>query len=1250
MLIASLNCRGLGKTLKRRHILTQLSRFSVSCLQETYVCDDSASLWSKEFWGEVFFENGTSHSKGLMILINKNFQVENLKEIKLGERCLGISFTHNSNRYYVFNVYAPSIKEDRVPFFKNLHFTLGLNEIPPDSYIFICGDFNSLRNNSLDNLAGLPHSAREVYAFNNFIKTSNLTDCFRKSNPNTRDFSWVSFTSNCDNDLSAEDSYTARRLDYIFCNINVANCLRQSNMVHVSGCDHKLVSANFVLDNFPKGPGRWHFNESLLDDDLFIEYMQNCIRNFLEKIPSVYDHRLTWDVLHSHIKDNCISYSRNKNLNSPLNSLLVDIEQLNNKLIGDPENVVLMRELKSKIVQKEIFELSQAKGALKRSKLQEISENERNTKFFLSIEKSRQNNSTIKSIYDENNTLQDSPSMITKSIASYYKDLLNDSKHVTSQQNNLGNLKKFMRGVKHPVLKPDQKNKMESPLDSNELEMALKQLNFESSPGVDGLTPRFYIIFYDLLKEPLFNCFNEAVQNKSLSLTQRRSIISLLPKDVNSDLNDLGNYRPISITSSAYKIFSRVLANRVHSVISDLIHTDQAAYVSGRKITDHIRLTDELINFTHKNRIPGILVSLDFKKAFDSISRKSILAALELFGFGSTFQGYVETMLNDSEACIKNGGWLSDWFSTTKGVRQGCVLSPLLFILVVECLALKIRSNSRISGILDGIFPTVEGLIRLIQFADDLTLFIKSTKCLTHALEIIDQFTLVTGLTLNRKKSKALPLGGFIPDNNKEGLTWLKPEEIIKIFGIFFSACKEASLIEQNWDLKLTEIERLILDWSRRNISIWGRCLVSKLFFISRINNVIQTLALPEQVLTKIDNKVFHFLWRKSNTANKVTEKIKRATLCLPIEEGGLGMISVVDQQRVMLIKWLNNIRNPTSPTHHILTKNIFEKLGGVDYVLNWDVAPKLVKGIDGLQSVFWKKAILSWLFLDKSEFYKDPNCLPIFNEKSFTYKGNPIFARYWIKNGLKYYYQMMDDQHRIKSLDEIKQLIPPYSGMIIDYLAVRCAISKFQKSHSRDESKKDMDVNSIFRLNNKSIRYLYVRQKHTSPINSILFWNRKFNIDIKPYFKSTIKCTKESKLKLLQFKILHNIFPHNLLLQKMKIKNSNKCDYCREVDLLEHSFVTCIRLKPFWQYIESILEEVIGEEISIDPVSGLVGFLPGSLSCSYSDLRVVNHLIILAKHAINISKYTGNPNIIDIFSSELTLRKNQFPAYIQTI
>ena len=268
MHIASFNCRGLCKSIKRRHIFTYLNKFSVSCLQECYVTDESAALWSREFQGDFFFESGTEHSKGLLILVNRNFPINDLNVIKINDRCLGISFTLNSQLCYVFNIYAPADKTDRIPFLNDLGNLLKIQDIPCDAHIFICGDFNSVLNNQLDILTGLPHSLKETQSFNNFVKNFDLTDCFRKKNPTCNDYSWIRFNHNSDK----PNDCVARRLDFILCNKNASKCLKATDMSHIASSDHKLVSSVFALEKFPKGPGRWHFNETLLMSNFTREY------------------------------------------------------------------------------------------------------------------------------------------------------------------------------------------------------------------------------------------------------------------------------------------------------------------------------------------------------------------------------------------------------------------------------------------------------------------------------------------------------------------------------------------------------------------------------------------------------------------------------------------------------------------------------------------------------------------------------------------------------------------------------------------------------------------------------------------------------------------------------------------------------------------------------------------------------------------------------------------------------------------
>ena len=275
MHISTLNCRGLTSNLKRRHFFQSMNKVSISCLQETYITSENCNLWSREWNGDFFYQCGTSHSKGLIILINNNFKVDDLKEIKINSRCLGISFHLLDKLFIVFNIYAPAKAEERIPFLNELPTLLNLDNLPTDANVILLGDFNCLRNNGLDNVKGAPHPHNELKCFNNLIDSYQLTDCWRKLNPNYKDFSWIRYTTNVDSDNAP--IFSARRLDYVLCNANISKYLKSCEMSHFSSTDHKLIIAFFKIDMFQRGPGRFFFNESLVYDDLFIVQMTDFI-------------------------------------------------------------------------------------------------------------------------------------------------------------------------------------------------------------------------------------------------------------------------------------------------------------------------------------------------------------------------------------------------------------------------------------------------------------------------------------------------------------------------------------------------------------------------------------------------------------------------------------------------------------------------------------------------------------------------------------------------------------------------------------------------------------------------------------------------------------------------------------------------------------------------------------------------------------------------------------------------------------
>ena len=310
------------------------------------------------------------------------------------------------------------------------------------------------------------------------------------------------------------------------------------------------------------------------------------------------------------------------------------------------------------------------------------------------------------------------------------------------------NIHTFIDGLDIPQLNMEEQERLENDLTLEELKDALKSFADNKTPGEDGFTKEFYQAFFDLLWKDLLNSYNPAFDKGSLSISQKRGTITLIPKG-DENLSDLKNWRPISLLNIDYKILSKVLARRLEQYLPKLIHSDQTGFVNGRYIGQNIRLLSDIMEFSDSKRFQGIFLFVDFEKAFDTLEWNFISKTLEVFNFGSNFKKWFTVLYNGVQSSVLNGGFMTNYFEITRGVRQGCPLSPSLFILAVELLALKIRQNPNC----EGIYLQNKQEVKISQFADDTTIITNSTDSLKSHLQTIERFGTASGLKLKKKKN-----------------------------------------------------------------------------------------------------------------------------------------------------------------------------------------------------------------------------------------------------------------------------------------------------------------------------------------------------------------------------------------------------------------------------------------------------------------------------------------------------------------
>ena len=468
--------------------------------------------------------------------------------------------------------------------------------------------------------------------------------------------------------------------------------------------------------------------------------------------------------------------------------------------------------------------------------------------------KKRRTEKRIIQLLDSNNYMLNTEEEIRKEVLIFYENPYG-FQEVCDFQDILQELKE----IDYNRISDEKVKVIEGEICFEEIQKVVNNLKLGKSPGQDGFTAEFFKLFIKDVGIYLSRSLNSAYACGHFSHYQNLGIITLLPKG-NKPRYILKNWRPISLLNVQYKILSHCISNRIKPLLEENIHNDQKAFLTGRYIGENIRIIYDVISYTEYKDIPGILLFIDFEKAFDCVSHDFLWNVLQYFNYGDSIIKWAKLMYANSTSSVLINGCLTSRFNIKRGCRQGDPLSPYLFLLCAEILGMLVRKSHRIKGI---VIENKE--FRILQYADDTVLFLDSKESLHNALDLLDFFSKYSGLKVNITKTQVLCIGSLkktiqmdLPGTDKP----LINGKLIRYLGIDFCIDLE-NLPDFNYDRIFDKLKRQMISWSKRYISVFGRVVVVKSLLVSQFNHLFMSIPNPsEHLLKSINVSFFKFIWK----------------------------------------------------------------------------------------------------------------------------------------------------------------------------------------------------------------------------------------------------------------------------------------------------------------------------------------------------------------------------------------------------
>jgi hypothetical protein len=436
---------------------------------------------------------------------------------------------------------------------------------------------------------------------------------------------------------------------------------------------------------------------------------------------------------------------------------------------------------------------------------------------------------------------------------------------------------------------PAQLADIMDPFTEEEVAAAIRASKPGKACGPDRLGNDWYRDFASLLVPVLTIMFNKWYPNATFPESFLEADIFCLKKG--GAATDPLNFRQLSLMNTDYKLVTRILATRSSKKLPAIIHPNQNGFVPLIHATLDLFAAAQVEANRNPEFAEALALLLDFCKAYDSVDREFMYAVLLWLGFPSAFVAVMRAMHDGTRVRFLANGYRSGWVTVTCGIRQGCPLAPLLFILVLEALYRRLDNHPRIAGIT---LRSRAGCmqLRVGRYADDTASYVKTPQEVPIVLEVTRVFALASGLKLNEGKTLVIALN---PNLVGVGILLPKPlklqaeAHLSRYLGLPVGSRPDA---EHTWDLAHSQLTTRLALAMQKTTTVDQRSLVVAAIVIPKLLYIGRHHWPSAATVAAFQRRIHNFVWHAQFTGARVSGRawMNDHVAALPREQGGLGL------------------------------------------------------------------------------------------------------------------------------------------------------------------------------------------------------------------------------------------------------------------------------------------------------------------------------------------------------------------------